>query len=424
MNIEQDFVLCNFKILLFMKKKSLFVWSLFAALFFGSCSNQNDNLQDEDNGNGGSLKFTVSFDGTSLAETRAKSTAIPTTSWSNVKQLQILLYDASGIVRYSTVETPTGTGNKTFNYTNVPSGTYTIVAVANTKSTTDNVTTYGTETNAATANVWDEFNVRQKNVSGLLVKHKTGVWPTFIAAADPIRTSSAVFTSPAEVFSGSVANVVVSSASAAAPVAIALKREVSLMRVRMNVAKYSATVDFTADASILIYRLPNQFGIVAGATGGVSSTSTKANVIAISGGTVFNSANPTTGYNTGGTIVDATYTLWRDVIVFPNNGGRSINGAATALATPDRQYFIAISGKGKTGHKYADGSDAAGKTVYWYGLVKENFTPNSIRDVNLTLETGGSSTPPTTPLDYGDLTIAVNAPEAWNSNIVESSVIM
>ena len=63
-------------------------------------------------------------------------------------------------------------------------------------------------------------------------------------------------------------------------------------------------------------------------------------------------------------------------------------------------------------------------TVYWSGVVKENFVPNVIREVNLTLRTGGSTTVPVTPTEYGGLTITVGAPTPWDSNIVNSDIIM
>lgn len=43
------------------------------------------------------------------------------------------------------------------------------------------------------------------------------------------------YTEPAEIFMGAVSNVVISSDATATPSPIALKREVSLMRVRLNV---------------------------------------------------------------------------------------------------------------------------------------------------------------------------------------------
>ena len=158
--------------------------------------------------------------------------------------------------------------------------------------------------------------------------------------------------------------------------------------------------------------------------GGVSSTSTDANILAVKDGTIFNTANPTSGYDPK-VILGGNFTMWRDIIVWPNNGGRAVNGASTAEASTDRQYFIVVSGRGKAGHILANGDEmSTDGPVYWSGLIKENFTPNTIREVNLTLRSGGTTDVPTKPRAEGGLTIGVSAPEAWSSNIVESALTL
>lgn len=102
--------------------------------------------------------------------------------------------------------------------------------------------------------------------------------------------------------------------------AIALKREVAMMRVRLNVKDSETdnenTVNFTQDASIMVYRLPDNMKIGAANAGGVSATSTDANILAIKDGTIFNTADPTSGYNPK-VILKNNFTMWRDVIVWP-----------------------------------------------------------------------------------------------------------
>lgn len=130
-----------------MRKKSMFLWSLLAAMTMSACSEHNELPSGEVPGGNSKANFIVklNFEGTSMEQggkTRAaQSTAVPETSWSNIHQVQILLYDASNIVRFSDVVTPT-TGNTTFTYTDVPVGTYTMVAIANAKSSTDAINTY------------------------------------------------------------------------------------------------------------------------------------------------------------------------------------------------------------------------------------------------------------------------------------------
>lgn len=158
--------------------------------------------------------------------------------------------------------------------------------------------------------------------------------------------------------------------------------------------------------------------------GGVNSTSTETHVLSIKDGTVFKTSNPTSGYSTTN-ILNGNFTMWRDVIVFPNNGGRAINGGATAEASTERQYFIVVSGLGKNGHVLADGNTLTADTpIYWSGLIKENFTPNTIREVNLTLRSGGTTVVPVKPRKEGGLIIDVDDPEAWSSNIVESALVL
>lgn len=417
-----------------MKKKSVFLWSLLAAMAMSACSEHNELPSGEVPGGNSKANFIVklNFEGTSMEQggkTRAaQSTAVPETSWSNIRQVQILLYDASNIVRFSDVVTPT-TGNTTFTYTDVPVGTYTMVAIANAKSSVDAINTY---LDGGTIPVeWGMWNVRQKQAQNMVMKYKPGMFPTFCAAD---LSANVAYTEPAEIFMGAVQGVTVSSDGPVTPSPIALKREVSLMRIRLNVKDKEGNtnnentangVDFAQDASIMIYRLPDHLKVMAGNAGGVSATSTATNILSISGGEVFKTADPTSGYNAGGKILSGNFTMWRDVVVFPNNGGRANNSATTGTADKQRQYFIVVSGRGKSGHILGDGTALPGDaTVYWSGVVKENFVPNVIREVNLTLRTGGSATVPVTPTEFGGLEITVSAPTAWDSNIVNSDIIM
>ena len=100
------------------------------------------------------------------------------------------------------------------------------------------------------------------------MKYKTGTFPAFCATA---LAGNTAYTEPAEIFMGAVPGVVISSDATATPSPIALKREVSLMRVRLNVKDKEGNtnnentakgVDFTQDASIMIYRLPDYLKVM------------------------------------------------------------------------------------------------------------------------------------------------------------------
>ena len=406
-----------------MKKRFSLLWSLLAMVVVCACSKSGGSDYPDPEKAG--LTFQVTFDKTGMEGRAPQSTAIPETSWSNIKQLQFLLYNTSGQVVYSTIVNPTS-ALTTFTYTDVPVGTgYTLVAVANVKSSSDAITTY--LDGGTTPTEWTMWNVRQKTLPNLVIEHKAGDFPTFCSSKLTTAGNTA-YTEPSEIFMGASASFDVTTGITTTVPAIALKREVAMLRVRLNVKDSETdnlnTVDFTKDASIMIYRLPDNMKVGAANAGGVSSTSTDANILAVKDGTIFNTANPTSGYDPK-VILGGNFTMWRDIIVWPNNGGRAVNGASTAEASTDRQYFIVVSGRGATGHILANGDEmSTDGPVYWSGLIKENFTPNTIREVNLTLRSGGTTDVPTKPRAEGGLTIGVSAPEAWSSNIVESALTL
>ena len=406
-----------------MKKRFSLLWSLLAMVVVCACSKSGGSDYPDPEKAG--LTFQVTFDKTGMEGRAPQSTAIPETSWSNIKQLQFLLYNTSGQVVYSTIVNPTS-ALTTFTYTDVPVGTgYTLVAVANVKSSSDAITTY--LDGGTTPTEWTMWNVRQKTLPNLVIEHKAGDFPTFCSSKLTTAGNTA-YTEPSEIFMGASASFDVTTGITTTVPAIALKREVAMLRVRLNVKDSETdnlnTVDFTKDASIMIYRLPDNMKVGAANAGGVSSTSTDANILAVKDGTIFNTANPTSGYDPK-VILGGNFTMWRDIIVWPNNGGRAVNGASTAEASTDRQYFIVVSGRGKAGHILANGDEmSTDGPVYWSGLIKENFTPNTIREVNLTLRSGGTTDVPTKPRAEGGLTIGVSAPEAWSSNIVESALTL
>ena len=388
-------------------RKSIMLFAAFAAMLMSSCSQNSENGDGND---GEKTSFTVKFDfGEATGKTRAaQSTAIPATSWSNIKQVQLFLYDVSNKIAFSEVITPSAAGDYT--YTNVPVGTYTVVAVANAKSSTDPITTY--LDGGTTAEEWTMWNVRQKLATNMVLKHKTGTFPSF--SPSELTDANAAYEMPAEIFMGSATGVSVST-TGLATAAITLKREVSLMRVRVD-KQTNTMVDFSQNASIMLHRIPTSMNIVNGA-GAVSG---KDDILVASGAGTFKTSDPATGYAPT-TILGGTFTLWNDLVVFPN----ATRGEAAGNAAADRQYFIVISGLGQNGHVLADGTVlTTPKTVYWSGTVKEKFLSNIIREVNLTLQSGGSTEPPVDPTESGSLQITVSTPAAWDSNIVASDIIL
>lgn len=405
-----------------MRKKSAFVWSLVAALMMTACSEKDENIQS---GETAEFRFEVKFEGTVASpESRAAgSSVIPATSWASVRQIQFFLYEGT-TVKYSKIETipSTSTGTLPFVYTDIPtSNNYTLVAVANADASSDNIASYI----SGTASTWNAFNVRNKAIADLYLKYKPSAFPAY---ANPAGNTA--YTAPSEVFLAYATGIqIVSGGSYSLTTPLALKREVSLMRVRLNVEDTDAGVnntstgaggvDWTQNVSTLIYTLPDQMNLQQGTTGGVVNTSTSTNIIVSDG--VFN--NEQTGYTNG------NFKRWKDIVVFPNNGGRTSDLGSVAGNDVDaptaQKYFIVVSALGKAGHVLADGRPlTADQTIYWSGLVSKAFYPNTIREVNLTLKSGGDTTIPVTPVEQGSLTIEVDAPLAWDTNIQDVGIIL
>lgn len=414
-----------------MTKKMSFLSSLLLVIVLYSCSNNNDIIEDVKDS--GKVSFTLNFSDVNkhLSRAAVKSTAVPTTSWDNIKSLEILLYDASGMVKYANLSTtlPVSDSNnqKKYTYTDVPVGTYTLVVVANSNEEAKITSNIG-----GVEQLWNSFNVRQKNISTLTLSHKAGEFPAF-ARQVFLDNNKKAFVEPSEVFIGKAAAPVVIESGVVTDVpAFSLKREVSLMRLRLNTKDTEAGVinenvangvDFSRNASIMIHRLPKDFGVKADNTGGVNPASEKDNILCLSGADVFKTADPTTGYNPT-KILSGNFSMWRDVVVFANNNGRADDGSET-LAKPERIYQVVVSGMGKVGHVLADGTKlTAEKTIYWSGLIKEKFLPNQIREVNLTLKSGGTTDEIIDPKEEGGLIINLGTPEPWDSNIVTSDIIL
>lgn len=355
------------------------------------------------------LGFAPLYNGTRASSSRAT----PNTSWKNIKQVQLFLYDDAGVVKYSATVNPVSNFTK-FVYTNIPVGVYTVVAVANTKSSTDAIHSFmaGSEVE------WNNYNVRTQAISDLYLKHKPSTFPSF---AKPMGATA--YAQPSEIFMAEATNVIVTHESQTL-VKIPLKREVAMMRVRVNVKESDAAcnnsstgaggINWGTETSIQIINLPDVMKITAGNTGGVSATSTQSNVMVAHTGPL-NTTNPSYGQ-----IIDGNFTMWKDILVFPNNGGRVNDAIPSMNATANQKYFIVLSAQGQVGHVLANGTELANtSTVYWYGSINCSFVRNHIREVNLTLMTGGTTSIPNSPVEYGGMKITIEAPFTWD-NVVQT----
>jgi hypothetical protein len=391
------------------------------ALALGSCKKES-----VENPETGSLVTKIMFERNN--DTRAnKSTAIPETSWSNIKQIQVFLYDKqTGVIKFSDMFKPVTSGVQTQTWAMVPAGTYQLVLVANVKSGSDNVET--TLVSNGTPVTWTGMNVRNMPSKDLGIYHAplSNGFPTEIGAGLSSGHKLKAYGVPSEIFMAYSKNDVTIKSGEKTDISsdpLTLKREVSLMRVRLRVNDktqgYDNTkVDFASDdASVLIYTLPEKIGIRAGNDGGVSTNSSDASVlVAASGKTTFSTTDPTSGYAPA-QIIDTDFKLWRDIVVFPNNGGRKATAGASAPTT--QRYYVVVTGHAPENHLLSDGTTvkSGGALVHWSGLVEHSFEPNTIRELNLNLTSGGTLGVPSEPAKEGGLVIKISEPAAWDSNI-------
>lgn len=400
-----------------------------AALLFTACS--SDESTDQNDSQTGTLTTDLSFEGVGGVKA-ASSTAVPTTSWSNVKQVQIFVYNGTtGDVVYSAVKTPTA-GNHQFTWTDIPAGTgYTIGVVANVKSSTDAVTTY----KAGSAIEWDAFNVRGFKVNSQLhveMKKLT----TFAGPYEGKKgTGDIPYTSPSEIFTAYKTGVNIASGTTVTIAAsdLALKREVAMMRVRVNHKDAIADgVTFNnTSSSILISRNTSGFEFPLGTNkGGIKAivAADKDRIIEIAGSTTFKTADPTAadGYKTSPApvIIGGDFKLWRDVIVFPNVTKSETSVLPSDNVDATKQYFIMVSALAPVGYVPYGSTTAltSPTTVYWYGIIEGAFKENYIREVNLSLKSKGIVDPPVDPTQNGKLIIELGEPEEWNSAIQSEDI--
>lgn len=402
-------------------KKVLFSLA-FAVMLLSSCgSDENIPTSSET----GELKTTIKFDGLTQ---KASSAAIPITSWSNVNKLQLFLYDNNGKVAFSDIVDPTKAINsgtdKTFTWLNIPEGTYSLALVANIKSNEDpNV-----RTSLDGGTNWTSFtgaNVVNKilNTDLLIDLNELTSFPS----SNLITSGKELYSVASEIFTAYASkNVIITKGNTATLDAnLELKREISLMRVRidrenkkdapqLNLVKFDHANNFIA-----IENNPVGIGVKAGSfAGGILATPSDKDrvIIGASGTGTYNDKDPLSTDYSPTNILATTFSLWQDIRVLPN-ATKAQNIAPDKDAPADRRYKIVIVGHVEKGYIFADQSVAQGlQPVYWSGTILGVFSPNIIREVNMTITTPGLPEYPEIP-EVGGLEIVVGAPEKWNSKI-------
>lgn len=392
-----------------------------AILLLSSCGNDENVISTATKT--GDLITEIKFEG--IGAKAASSTAIPITSWSNVNRIQLFLYNSSdGTIAFSDVIDPSTASDKVFKWTNVPEGIYDLALVANIKSDDDNV---ATSLDGGTTWVkFDPFNVKGKKLNTeAFIDLKKSTFPT----GHTFKSTGVAYTPASEIFTAYSSAVKIEEGKttdlSASQGALKLRREVSLMRMRIDKtnkpesAPALSTVNFAHERNFIsIENMPVGIGVKVGSfAGGIYATASDDNRIMIgsSGLKAYETADPTTGYNPTA-IIDSKFTLWKDIIVLPNVT-RAEGKAPSADAESERRYVVVISGWAPKDYEYADGTIAPqAQPVYWAGTIKGAFSPNVIREVNMNIKSKGyPEIPIITP--EGELIIEVGIPEDWNSNI-------
>ncbi|MDU1891383.1 MAG: FimB/Mfa2 family fimbrial subunit [Dysgonomonas sp.] len=416
--------------------KKIFISLATAALLFTACSSDENQNTDQTTAGAGSLAFNIELEDAGK-KAAATDGMIPITSWDNIKEVQIFLYKkgvgaVDGDIAYSyrlTGAEIAAKADKKFSWNDIPVGTYDLAVVANLNVSATEKMAMSLD-GGVTKTDFTRFNVVGKKVnSQVMMDLNPSAFPanhTFEAGDKPYSPPTEIFTAYAQ--DVTITEGVVNTLGGT----LGLKREVAMMRVRIH-KKHPAlsTVDFAeADNFIVIHRMPVGFGLKTQTPafgGGIFNTASDDNriMVAATGANTFLSANPASGYkNTNGgavQILDANFTLWRDIMVLPNQT-RAENKLPSANADNARKYFIVLSAKAPANYTLSDGvtKTTAPTNIYWSGLIEGVFTPNIIREVNLTITSPGGPDNPDGPGTEGGLEITLGTPEDWNS-VVEST---
>lgn len=408
--------------------KKAFISSVTVMLLFLACSSNDTPAEPDVLGKVGGLKLETVFESVSQ-QTKATSKAIPVTSWDNIKQVQMFLYDkTTGNITFSYTIHPSD-GNTTFPCANIPVGTYDIALVANVKSNTDNVVTTITGAPVTAANMveFTDFNVRGKKINDQVF---IDLKPTVFPANHIFQAGDQAYSEASEIFTSYAQNVTISEGvTTTLNSAMALKREVALMRVRINknasfLNEAGKEVNFAhANNFIVIHRQPVGFGLRTQTPeflGGIVTANSDENRVMIGGvgASTFKTADPAASAYKPTNIIDSDFRLWRDIVVLPNVVKTEPAASVSGNAENARKYFVVISATAPAGYELADGRMIdVEKPIYWSGIINEVFSPNVIREVNLTIKSRGDDKNPDGPQAEGGLIINVTAPEEWNKNI-------
>lgn len=354
---------------------------LSGVVMFTSCSNEIEQLKGEQGS--GNIELAFSFESPNVS-TKAFSTAKPTTSWGQIKNVDVFFCDQSDNIIVTkqiqasqfTASGAIGTPQKIM-FKDLKVGNYKVYAFAN----ASDAEMVPHPVQVGSAPLWSTGAVEGKNIDDVYMMLKS-------AGTDRVRaTEQNIYNKACNLFQAkTTANI---ESGKDVQVNLPLKRQVSLLRVRINKNGYTTSFD-NGDAFVKIMDNPLQVSTL----GSKSSSITKNSVIKEK--TPFKVTNPTTGYE-GGTIIDAQHTQWLDIIVpaasrenYPFDDGF-------------KRPFIVLKGKKGAEDRYY-GFYLPLKADNKWTYTKEN----TIYDLSVKLTSDGSTTEPEIPTPVGNVDLNVS----------------
>lgn len=421
--------------------KKFFLSALAAVAIMFSACNSDETVNPEENT--GSVKLAINFEEANSAGVRATpamSKAIPVTSWSNIDRVRMFLYNPTdGTIKYSYEVDPATRADKTFPFGNIPVGNgYELLLVANARNAGSNH--LFTSLDGTLFAEWGDYTVRDKKFNTQVLMDLKELDAAEYPVAHTIPAGVKLYHPIPEIFTAYQSNVNIQLGVTTPLGTAGLKREVAMMRVRIDKsidflnASYDggAKVSFNhASNAIAVQVIPVGLGVKVGSfAGGISAPSNDNRImIGALGATTFREGDPSSAThknpgNAAPTIVDANFTLWQEVIVLPNATKQEVAGGLTASsnANENRRYQIIISAWAPKGYVTDKGVTLqAAAPIYWSGVIDGAFVENNIREVNITIKSSGDTEWPEVK-KVGGLEITIGAPLDWNSEIQRTDI--
>lgn len=377
-----------------MVKKLSLGLALLSGVVLVSCSNEMDLKSEQGHGN---LELAFSFESPNL--TRAVSTAKPTTNWADIKNVDVFFCDpvTNNIITVKQIDGAKfapgaiGTPQKIM-FKDIKAQTYNIYAFAN----ASDAGMVPTPAKAGAAPLWSTGAVEGKNIDDVYMMLKAAGQEQVGSTQQSLYNKAVnLFEATPVVGGNGTANPINIQSGKDVQINLPLKRQVSLLRIRINKNGYQTS--FTDPASFVkVMDNPLQVSALG------SRLSSFVNKAVIKETAAFSIQNPTNGYN-GGTIVDAENTEWIDITI----PAASRKGATDGFKRP----YIVLKGKKGDEYRYYG---------FYLPLVATNGSvwtytkENTIYDLSVKLTSDGSTIEPEIPTPVGNVDLNVSVVDWGN----------